>query len=40
MARKSATASTNIRKANSATNMVDDLSSIFGGSLNAALVIT
>ncbi|KAM4106234.1 hypothetical protein ACB094_04G051500 [Castanea mollissima] len=30
VARKSATASTNIRKANSATNIVDDLSSIFG----------
>ncbi|KAM3750584.1 hypothetical protein ACB098_04G047000 [Castanea mollissima] len=30
VARKSATAPTNIRKANSATNIVDDLSSIFG----------
>lgn len=36
VARKSATTSSNIRKANSSTNIVDDLSSIFGGSLSAA----
>jgi hypothetical protein len=36
VARKSATTSSNIRKANSTTNIVDDLSSIFGGSLSAA----
>lgn len=29
----SSTASSNIRKANSTTNIVDDLSAIFGGSL-------
>lgn len=33
----SSTASSNIRKANSTTNIVDDLSAIFGGSLKVGV---
>lgn len=35
VARNSASTSSNIKKANSTTNIVDDLSSIFGGSFSA-----